>query len=275
MHVVHKFGGTSVGDAKAFELVFEIVNKIENDKIAIVVSGMGGKPKVTDLLLKSIECAVAKMDYLQILNQLEKKHRDCMEELLDEDSIQRIWPILQSDLESLKLILHAISIMESYNDRVVDLISGYGELWSSLILTEYLNFRNGNRLFTRIDAREVLKVHMDVEQGLVILWEESLQLVNEKKRDRMVITGFIASTKTGVPTTLKRDGSDYSASIFGKLLNAKSITIWTDVNGVLSADPRRVPESKSLSNISYKEAMELAYFGAKVIHPKTMAPGKI
>ncbi|CAN0043576.1 unnamed protein product, partial [Sphacelaria rigidula] len=88
----------------------------------------------------------------------------------------------------------------------------------------------------------------------------------------LVITGFIASTKKGVATTLRRDGSDYSASIFGKLLGAEAVNIWTDVDGVLSADPRKVPEAKVLSEVSFNEAMELAFFGAKVIHPKTMQP---
>src|SRR5262249_43605018 len=126
-----------------------------------------------------------------------------------------------------------------------------------------------------LDAREVLIV-TPAEIGPAIEWATSQKRLDAWlaacPADRLVITGYIASTVDGVPTTLKRNGSDFSASIFGALLHASAITIWTDVDGVLSADPRRVPEAVLLGELSYDEAMELAYFGAKVLHPRTMAP---
>jgi aspartokinase/homoserine dehydrogenase 1 len=136
--------------------------------------------------------------------------------------------------------------------------------------------------FKFLNARDVLFVNEDTK----VLWEESEKKLHEfiaKAEDEygpqnatsstrlphLLITGYIASTIDGIATTLKRDGSDYSASIFGKMLRSSSITIWTDVSGVYSADPRRVPEAQILPEVSYTEAVELAYFGAKVIHPKT------
>ncbi|KAJ8519568.1 hypothetical protein ON010_g18063 [Phytophthora cinnamomi] len=133
--------------------------------------------------------------------------------------------------------------------------------------------------FRFVDARDFLTVEPDNEHGPVVQYDLSTQKMQDILKSgedgeltHLVVTGFICSTTEGVMTTLKRDGSDFTASICGRVLHASSVTIWTDVSGVLSADPRRVPESQILPEISYQEAMELAYFGAKVIHPKTMAP---
>src|SRR5690606_193284 len=124
-------------------------------------------------------------------------------------------------------------------------------------------------------ARDVLVIEQG-EMGPVVVWEESrakLQAVIAPGWEGIaVITGFIASDRQGLPTTLGRNGSDYSASIFGALFEASGVHIWTDVDGVMSGDPRRIPEAQVIREISYSEAMELAYFGAKVIHPQTMAP---
>lgn len=142
--------------------------------------------------------------------------------------------------------------------------------------------------FEFLNARDVLFVSEGENIGTVVHWEESEKKLYERIQKlestsnssnkseagnvHLIITGYIASTLDGVATTLKRDGSDFSASIFGKMLRSSGITIWTDVSGVYSADPRRVPEAIIIPEVSYTEAIELAYFGAKVIHPKTMAP---
>jgi bifunctional aspartokinase / homoserine dehydrogenase 1 len=127
--------------------------------------------------------------------------------------------------------------------------------------------------FVFLNARDVLVVSEEDGIGTAVHWDISEQKLNEYVRKvngaNLIITGYIASTLSGVATTLKRDGSDFSASIFGKLLKASTITIWTDVSGVYSADPRKVPEAQIIPEVSYTEAIELAYFGAKVIHPKT------
>lgn len=142
-------------------------------------------------------------------------------------------------------------------------------------MTEFMKCEN--LPFTYLNARDVLIVSEEEGMGTKIHWEISQEKLNKyiaemdtKPQSRhLMITGYIAANPSGVATTLKRDGSDFSASIFGKLLHAKDITIWTDVSGVYSADPRRVPEAQIIPEVSYTEAIELAYFGAKVIHPKT------
>jgi aspartokinase/homoserine dehydrogenase 1 len=157
-----------------------------------------------------------------------------------------------------------------------DLVAGFGEVWSARLLTAVLEATPSIRVPARfIDARDVVVVDW-TEMGPVVVWEESRRrcekLIDRAFKGVAVVTGFIAATRDGMPTTLGRNGSDYSASIFGALLDAAEVEIWTDVDGVMSADPRRVPEAKVIDSMSYNEAMELAYFGAKVIHPQTMAP---
>jgi aspartokinase/homoserine dehydrogenase 1 len=281
--VVHKFGGTSVGDAKCFANVSNIVSGIESSKVAVVVSAIGGKPKVTDLLISLLDLAKQRKseECEKVLKIIHEKHKAVVKTLLPTEVGTPIAESIDEDLKRLSELLRAISIMRSYNESVVEFISGHGEVWSAKILTAVLNERMKNdqrsERFHFVDAREVLTVDPDDDHGHVIQYEATRESLHEFMQQQggathLVITGFICSTTEGVMTTLKRDGSDFTASIFGRVLSASSITIWTDVSGVLSADPRRVPESKILQEISYQEAMELAYFGAKVIHPKTMTP---
>src|SRR6185437_11876547 len=160
--------------------------------------------------------------------------------------------------------------------NVVDLIAGYGEIWSTKPFHRFFEERGSRRGPVQwVDARRVVVVDWGA-LGPAIQWSEShdnlKDLVDRDFKGTLVITGFIASKRNGVQTTLGRNGSDFSGSIFGALLDASEIVIWTDVDGVLSADPRRVPDATVIDSLSYNEAMELAYFGAKVIHPQTMAP---
>ncbi|RHY91686.1 hypothetical protein DYB35_006624 [Aphanomyces astaci] len=281
--VVHKFGGTSVGNATAMKAVREIIANVANDRIAVVVSAMGGKPKVTDLLISLVELAKTRQQdaIASIIDNILRKHDDAMSALLPSAVAAPILDSIRADLKTLEDLLKAISIMRSYNENVTELVSGHGELWSARILTAVLNqnlIEQGKaERFAFVDAREVLVVELDDNHGPVVQYAETKQRLSTLmdtlgNHTHLVITGFICTTTDGVVTTLKRDGSDFSASIFGRVLEAAAITIWTDVSGVYSADPRRVPEAQILPHVSYQEAMELAYFGAKVIHPKTMAP---
>ncbi|GMI39515.1 hypothetical protein TeGR_g11281 [Tetraparma gracilis] len=203
---------------------------------------------------------------------------------------------LNSDLQDLKDVLKTVSLMKWKPAKISELVSGYGELWSSRIMTAMMRSmdRSGATEYVHLDARKVIIVEEDEDDDkeFTIRWDlteaRMQQFLDGKKgvyanlrakgRDPattgvcVVATGYVASNTQGVTSTLKRDGSDYSAAILGKVLAAESVTIWTDVDGVLSADPRRVPNSLVLPEVSYNEAMELAYFGAKVIHPKTMQP---
>jgi aspartokinase/homoserine dehydrogenase 1 len=157
-----------------------------------------------------------------------------------------------------------------------DIIAGYGEIWSTRLFAPFLKERGRIKGEVRwIDAREVVIVEWG-NMGPAVQWPASeanmARLVSAKFEGRLIVTGFIATTTKGTQTTLGRNGSDFSGSIFGALLDAAEIVIWTDVDGVLSADPRLVPHAEVIDQLSYNEAMELAYFGAKVIHPQTMEP---
>jgi aspartokinase/homoserine dehydrogenase 1 len=263
-----------------------------NSRLAVVVSAMGGKPKVTDLLLDLVHSAAARKhdDIVASMDSIRAKHLECINDILGPNSepASRIMALIDADLKDISDLLRAVMLMKMAHAQILELVSGYGEVWSASIMTAVM--QKEGLPFVFLNARDVLFVNEDT----TVLWEESqaklaafLERVEEEQllsasglhdqnRDNntpilphLLITGYIASTPDGVATTLKRDGSDYSASIFGRMLKSRSITIWTDVSGVYSADPRRVPEAQILPEVSYTEAVELAYFGAKVIHPKT------
>ena len=181
------------------------------------------------------------------------------------------------DRHDIEGILHTVKLTRSAAQNVRDLIAGYGEIWSTKLFREFFAARGqapGRRAVDRRARRSWWwSGGRSVRRCSGMCRAPSLrQLVPADFEGTLIITGFIASDQRGVQTTLGRNGSDFSGSIFGSLLDAAEIHIWTDVDGVLSADPRRVPDAKVIDSLSYNEAMELAYFGAKVIHPQTMAP---
>jgi aspartokinase/homoserine dehydrogenase 1 len=183
---------------------------------------------------------------------------------------------LDRDVVDIAGMLQTVRLIRSAPDSVRDVIAGYGEIWSTRLFAPFLRERARSPGEIRwIDARQVVVVDWG-PLGPAVQWslsEHNLRgLVAEDFVGRLVVTGFIASTRAGIQTTLGRNGSDFSGSIFGALLHAREIHIWTDVDGVLSADPRLVPNAQVIDQLSYNEAMELAYFGAKVIHPQTMEP---
>eukprot|EP01035_Chromulina_nebulosa_P021211 gene21211-27476_t len=295
---VHKFGGTSVGNAKCMRQCIEIIKPLlPKQRIAVVVSAIGGSPKVTDLLLDLVYAAAnnRNQEIIDKMKLIYDKHKICIDDIL-KDSVEisnNILNQINSDLRDISDLLRAVSLMKTPHEQILELVSGYGEVWSATIISEAL--RQEGFPFIFLNARDVLivsedelgtKVHWDISEEKLnkflleqeILFNESEFGKNKAIRypgvptPNLLITGYIATSLTGISTTLKRDGSDFSASIFGKMLKASGITIWTDVSGVYSADPRRVSEAQIISDVSYTEAIELAYFGAKVIHPKTMAP---
>jgi aspartokinase/homoserine dehydrogenase 1 len=270
--VVHKFGGTSLADAKRYRQVAAILRgEVKDRKKAIVVSAMHG---VTDALIELVGLAkTGKEVYLPCADALKARHVAAIESLLPSERRQPLIDALESDFKDIKDVLRGIYLSRTFSDRTLEFISGHGELWSAQILSAHLNATGTASSW--LDARTLFIVEPG-DTAVSVDWERTKSRTSEwlktVKTDWVVVTGFIASTCDGLPTTLKRNGSDFSASILGKLLNARIITIWTDVDGVMSADPRLVPEAAVLEDISYREATELAYFGAKVIHPSTMAP---
>ncbi len=269
---VHKFGGTSVANAERYQRVAEIVGQPQAAaRTAVVVSAMS---KVTDALIELTELARRRdSKYEQKTEELLRKHSECVAALLDSPEAARLNEIFKRDMANIAEILKGVWHAKSCSMQVQELISGHGELWSAQIMSATFNKNKIKSAW--LDAREVLVVE-PFDRSVRVLWPESEAKASAwfqtHPGEVIVITGFVASTADGVATTLKRNGSDFSAAIFGRLLEAKEILIWTDVDGVMSADPRLVPDAVVLPNVSYSEASELAYFGAKVIHPDTMGP---
>ncbi|HWW32530.1 MAG TPA: bifunctional aspartate kinase/homoserine dehydrogenase I [Steroidobacteraceae bacterium] len=272
--VVHKFGGSSVADADCFRRVAAILDSLPGTRLAVVLSACRG---VTDALLRLVALAERQDDsYRTELGQLRARHAAIAQALLCAESAQLYLAGFDRDCHDLEGVLHSVKLTRAAARNVSDLIAGYGELWSTRLFQRFLEQRGGGRGPSLwIDARRVVVAEWG-PLGPGIQWAESraqlAALVPADFAGTLVITGFVASDRRGVQTTLGRNGSDFSASIFGALLGAAEIHIWTDVDGVLSADPRRVPDATVIDSLSYNEAMELAYFGAKVLHPQTMAP---
>ncbi|MFZ9872334.1 MAG: bifunctional aspartate kinase/homoserine dehydrogenase I [Steroidobacteraceae bacterium] len=272
--VVHKFGGSSVADADCFRRVAGILDSWVPARMGVVLSACKG---VTDGLLALVTKAEQRdLGWRDGLIALRQRHEIVAKSLLDASKVDAYLDAFDRDLQDLEGILKAVSLTRSASRNVTDLVSGYGEIWSTRLFREFYaaSSKRGGEV-RWLDAREVVVVEWG-PLGPMVQWEESrrrIQSVIPSKFDgTLIITGFIAADTRGVQTTLGRNGSDFSASIFGSLLDAREIHIWTDVDGVLSADPRRVPDAQVIDSLSYNEAMELAYFGAKVIHPQTMAP---
>ncbi|MBV9924783.1 MAG: bifunctional aspartate kinase/homoserine dehydrogenase I [Acidobacteria bacterium] len=272
--VVHKFGGTSVADAGRYQAVADILlaRRAQGERSAVVVSAMS---RVTDALLGLVSGAAARDEgYLERLHALRARHLETAAALgLGAARERSLAEAVEGDFRELEEVLRGVWIARLQSEHIAEFVSGHGELWSARFLSALLEQRGCNSDW--LDAREVLFVEADA-RGVAVDWEVSRAKLGGwlggREPDPLVVTGYVASTREGVATTLKRNGSDYSASIFAALLDASAVTIWTDVNGVLSADPRRVPDALVVPALSYQEAAELAYFGAKVIHPNTMSP---
>ena len=268
--VVHKFGGSSLANAQRFRLVAAILRDRADARQIIVVSAMHG---VTDALLAVSDSATTRApEWRAQWQALLDRHLATATDLLGADQTDtHAW--LRGNFSDLADVLHALSVIGLAAPQAIDLIQGCGEVWSSRLLAAHL--AGDGEPCAWLDAREVLVVR-HAELGVDVDWPRSMERLAIWQRangsTRVVITGFIASDGDGHASTLGRNGSDYSAAIFAALHGARELNIWTDVDGVLSADPRLVPEAVALASMSYEEAFELAYFGAKVIHPQTMLP---
>ncbi|HLA72993.1 MAG TPA: bifunctional aspartate kinase/homoserine dehydrogenase I [Steroidobacteraceae bacterium] len=272
--VVHKFGGSSVADAECFRRVANILESLAPGRLGVVLSACRG---VTDALLGLVVRAEAQDDaWRGDLDAIRARHHTIAQAVLAPAAVQLYMAGFDRDRHDIEGILHTVKLTRSAAQNVRDLIAGYGEIWSTKLFREFFDARAKRPGAVQwIDARQAVVVEWG-PLGPAVQWDESRAklraLVGDSFKGTLIITGFIASNRQGVQTTLGRNGSDFSGSIFGALLDAREIHIWTDVDGVLSADPRRVPDAKVIDSLSYNEAMELAYFGAKVIHPQTMAP---
>jgi aspartate kinase len=272
--IVVKFGGTSVGAFPQIDQAARIVYSMRESKPIVVVSAMGG---VTDALLQAGEAAVTGQTRQREdkLWEIRSKHDQAINELFKDRSVAvAVQDTERVTWEEIQKVFTGVSLLREMSPRSRDLISSFGERLIVPIFAQYL--RTLGAAAEPIDAREII-VTSEESEFLRVDFDETKKrcqkLVKMAKSGTVpVVTGFICSTPDGSTTTLGRGGSDYSASIIGSCIKANEIQIWTDVNGVMTADPRIVPDARVLERVSYKEAAEMSYFGAKVLHPQTIMP---
>jgi len=268
---VLKFGGSSVGSPERIEKVISILNSyFERDiKIAVVFSAFQG---VTDSLISLGEEAVKRNEkYLGTLQHLRRRHIEATDILVKKSSqINRTTQTVTVMFDELKDLLHGVFLLKELTPRIMDKILSFGEKLSCLIITEALISRGVDAEF--LITTNLIKTDSNFGNARVKFRKtnKNIEKYFSEHKATQIITGFIASNDDDVITTLGRGGSDYTASIFGSALNAEEIEIWTDVNGIMTADPRKVKNAQSLKAVTYQEAMEMSHFGAKVIYPPTM-----
>lgn len=272
MWAVHKFGGTCVGTSQRIKNVADIIISDDSERKLVVVSAMS---KVTDMMYDLINKAQSRDDsYISALDAVLEKHNSTALDLLEGDDLASFLSQLHHDVSNLKAMLRAIYIAGHVTESFSDFVVGHGELWSAQMLS-YVVRKNGLDC-KWMDTREVLIVNPtssnQVDPDFLESEKRLEKWFSQNPSEIIIATGFIASTPQNIPTTLKRDGSDFSAAIMGALFRARQVTIWTDVDGVYSADPRKVSEAVILTKLSYQEAWEMSYFGANVLHPRTIIP---
>jgi bifunctional aspartokinase / homoserine dehydrogenase 1 len=279
MLIVMKFGGTSVGSVAALNQVIGITQRScsRGNKIIIVVSAMSG---VTDLLLNIARRAEAgDLDAAPRAHQeLLARHRTVIETLLAGSSrCETVSAEIDELLNEFEALCHSIRVLSELTPRALDVIAGMGERMSARQVAAILDHQGMPA--QSMDATQFIVTDncYGSASPLMSLTTErckSLILPIQEKGRIPVVTGYIGATETGIPTTLGRGASDYSATILAQAMGAAEVWIWTDVNGVMTADPRLVPNARTLPRLSYSEVGEMAYFGAKVLHPQAMRPAR-
>ncbi|MCT1523203.1 bifunctional aspartate kinase/homoserine dehydrogenase I [Sphingobacterium hotanense] len=267
-----KFGGTSVGSVESIQAVLKIVKASfdAGEKPLVVLSAMSG---VTNLLTQMAEDAAAGKPFDEGLKQLEERHFDVVKKLIAVKYQNPVLTRLKLLFNELEELLQGVSALKELSNQSRDLIVSYGERCSNYLVAKVMEQEVPESEY--INASYYVKTDSNFGNAHLNepLTTQLIQALSHTHADKLLfVTGFIGSNEQGRITTLGRGGSDYTAAIFGSVLNASAIEIWTDVNGMLTADPRIVKKAFSLPVLSYTEAMELSYFGAKVIYPPTMVP---
>ena len=272
-----KFGGTSVGSPGALEKVIDILRKpgLKGKTAFVVVSAFSG---ITDSLIDlSRKAASGDSSYSKKLLEMKKRHIDTITRFLTGNDFDNCSEKLEQGFSELTRVVDGVSMLRDLSPRSLDLIMSFGERFSASIFTAILSARGFNAVY--VDSRPLIKTSGDYGKA-VVHTEESFSLirswysgVKKKKGSPLpVVTGFIGSANDGSTTTIGRGGSDLTVSIFGAAIGVDEVEIWTDVNGILTADPRQVNGAFRIDSLSYEEAMELSHFGAKVIYPPTIQP---
>ena len=263
---IFKFGGASVKDADGIKNVLDVLQKAGFEDLLLVVSAMGKTTNAMEVVIKNY---FEKSNGLQsAVQDVKKYHNQILLDLFDNED-DDVFFAVNSLFADLEYFLRS-NKSPNYN-FVYDQVVSYGELISTTIISHYFNFRGLKNHW--LDVREFIKTDSTYRDAEVN-WEATQKNIskNVKKKSLNITQGFIGSDENGFTTTLGREGSDYTAAIFAYCLNAESVTIWKDVPGVMNADPRYFENAILLNQISYREAIELAFYGATVIHPKTLQP---
>jgi aspartokinase/homoserine dehydrogenase 1 len=267
----HKFGGSSLADADCFATVAQRLTDRDDEAQVVVVSAMAGV--TNELVALADRAAAGDPAWQERLARLRARHLAVVDALIDESAAAALTADLGQRFDNLHQLLDTLELMGSTPPEVLELVSGLGETFSARILAARLNALGAEAVF--VDARDVLRVR-PTELMVAVDWSASGALLAELRKHqpstRYVITGFVCRREDGRISTLGRNGSDYSATIFGRLFEADEIHIWSNVDGLLSTDPGAVPQAVLLDHLSYREAFELAYFGARVIHPQALSP---
>ncbi|CAM2916923.1 aspartate kinase [Flavobacterium succinicans] len=269
---VLKFGGTSVANADNIKLVLAIISgKAEKEPLAVVVSALS---KVTDLLqLAASKAAQNDESFRDIVLEIEKKHLDTLKQLIPVSEQSALLSHIKRIINHLETLLDGCFLLGELSPRTADTILSFGELLSSFIIAEAL--KQNLKSSSYKDSRELIKTNATFGKASVN-FEVSNCLIQDyfATNDAKVVLlpGFIGATEDGITTTLGRGGSDYSAAILASALAAEELEIWTDVNGMYTANPKLVKQAQPIATISYQEAMELSHFGAKVLYPPTIQP---
>lgn len=272
--IIMKFGGTSVEDAAAIRNLTEIVSKEVPRKPVVIVSACSG---ITNQLLKTAQLAAEgkKDEALANVAAIEARHKRIVKELFDGEVLKLLQKQFTAVGEELAALVNGVAVLGELTNRSLDTFAAYGERMSSTIIHHYFEARKLKSFW--VDARSFM-VTDDQFTKAVVQFDATEQKLKEIVRPKVnngyvvISQGFIGSTPAGVTTTIGRGGSDFSAAIIGALLDAEDIQIWTDVDGILSSDPTVVKDAKKIKVMSFNEAAELAYFGARVLHPETILP---
>jgi aspartokinase/homoserine dehydrogenase 1 len=269
---VLKFGGSSVAKPERIEGVVRILRQYyqRGDKFAVVFSAFGG---VTDSLIEMGNLAADGNErYQDLFQQFSQRHIDAATALLKGEYLDRVLPELETNHEVLGNLLYGVFLVREVSPRTLDYILSFGERNAAFIISHVMRQAGIHAAF--LDARKIIKTDKSFGNAKVD-FEQTNALIKEyfiQNPEIQVVTGFVGAAKGGLTTTLGRGGSDYTAAILGAGLDASAIEIWTDVDGVMTADPRKVKKAFSLSQMTYAEAMEMSHFGAKVIYPPTIQP---
>jgi len=263
---IFKFGGASVKDAEGIKNVFSVLEKVGHEDTLLVISAMGKTTNALELVIKNY---FEKSNELHSsLQDVRKYHNQILMDLFDDEE-HDVYYAVNSHFADLEYFIRS-NKSPNYN-FVYDQVVSYGEIISTTIVSHYFNEAGLKNNW--IDVRNFIKTNNNYRDADVD-WEKTQQLISKgvKKKALNITQGFLGSDENNFTTTLGREGSDYTAAIFAYCLNAESVTIWKDVPGVLNADPRYFENAVLLNQISYREAIELAFYGASVIHPKTLQP---